>query len=198
LLLLLLLVLLFTRKHDKSNDDVGHLVLERVKESDSESATLQKGEKLLSSSSSDRHERADPLERPIPSPGPPRELWDRSSISARCCSDTWAVSRNNGKDEDGLSPSSSAHPKLAVAYKAAHPLPNSLSRAIEPLPKRSRLLQRQRAVRVETAKKKSSSFLRPATATSAQVPLERPRPSPGPPRARWNRSPLSARCCGDT
>jgi len=83
LLLLLVMVLLFTRKHDKSNDDVGHdksnddvghLVLERVKESDSESATLQKGEKLLSSSSSDRHERADPLERPIPSPGPPREL----------------------------------------------------------------------------------------------------------------------------
>ena len=74
LLLLLLLVLLFTRKHDKSNDDVGHLVLERVKDSDSESATLQKGEKLLSSSSSDRHERADPLERPIPSPGQPREL----------------------------------------------------------------------------------------------------------------------------
>ena len=37
LLLLLLLVLLFTRKHDKSTDDVGHLVLERVKESGSES-----------------------------------------------------------------------------------------------------------------------------------------------------------------
>ena len=35
LVMVLVLLLFFTRKHDKSTDDVGHLVLERVKESDS-------------------------------------------------------------------------------------------------------------------------------------------------------------------
>jgi hypothetical protein len=60
LVMVLVLLLFYTRKHDKSTDDVGHLVLERVKDSDSESETTKGGGKLLSSSSSDRHERTDP------------------------------------------------------------------------------------------------------------------------------------------
>jgi hypothetical protein len=57
-LLLLMLLLLFNRKHDNSTDGVGHLVLERVKESDSDCDSTKGGKKLLSTSSSDRHERA--------------------------------------------------------------------------------------------------------------------------------------------
>ena len=47
-------------------------------------------------------------------------------------------------------------------------------------------------------KKKKSSLPRPATATTAQVRPERPIPSSGPPRAGWNRSPLSASCSSDS
>jgi hypothetical protein len=46
--------------------------------------------------------------------------------------------------------------------------------------------------------KKQSSPLRPATATTAMMPPERSSPSPSPPRAHSNRSPLSARSSGDT
>jgi hypothetical protein len=58
--LLLLLLSLFTRKHDNSTDGVVHLVLERLKESDSDCVSTKGGKKLLSYSSSDRRERADP------------------------------------------------------------------------------------------------------------------------------------------
>jgi hypothetical protein len=90
------------------------------------------------------------------------------------------------KKEEVLSISSSDRPKLADAYTAAQPLIKSLPTTLEPLPTLSALLQQLPNYPKETVKKKGSSPPRPATAASAQVPPERPRSSPGQPRARWN------------
>jgi hypothetical protein len=114
LLMVLSLLSLFIRKHDilpphdSSTDGVGHLILERAKESDSESLDCDStigGENILSYSSSDRHERA-------------------------------GTARHSQR-------AAAATPKLSAG---------------------------------KTVKKKKFSPPRPATATTAQVPPERPFP----------------------